>query len=509
LQGEAAESELQKLLGFTRPRRDAEPGIWGTLWVQQGQSFSATNLDPSGRRSIESCLKAQVGVVTGGHRGQRIPVVVDEALLEIQTKATRAPRGKFKDARDKLAQARAEIEDLKIKKNRIFDEMDELARLRRDRQCALADWDEPEHQRQLKDLHDCHTAAATKAEHIDAARKAAELAAERARRAQEEANDREELIDNITSLEPQVETAREQLERAECCKAELQKQINELEQQLDALRQLERKNREETRRLDRIHSVLELDTELRQHKDTLAKAAQLPGEITRLIEQLAANPATDENVSRVEDASSDLAAARAAARAVATVLTFVLEPGAGSLVRLDGKLVETAHVTTEAITERTMISINGIGEITIEPKNADRDAIIESVRRAEAELGEALERVGAKDLAAARRAKAERQVLAGQLASKQREIRELAPADPSRKLAAGLEAREARIAELQGKLNGETERLGLASLPAWAEIEEQFPRRVVRRTKFHDVLGRLLPRSAGRKRRWRRRTRRS
>ena len=208
--------------------------------------------------------------------------------------------------------------------------MDKLARLRSDRQRTIADWDEPEHQRQLKELRELRTAAATKMSQIETARKEAELAAERARRAQEEANERKELIDNITSLEPQVETARERLEQAQCCKTELQKQINELEQQLDALREGEQKNKEETRRLDRIHRMLELDAELRQHKDTLAKAAQLPGEITRLIEQLAANPATDENVSRVEDASSDLAAARAAARAVATVLTFVLEPGAGA-----------------------------------------------------------------------------------------------------------------------------------------------------------------------------------
>ena len=470
LQGEAAEAELQQLLRFDRTPQKAGPGIWGTLWVQQGQSFSGANLDDSGRQSIESCLEAQVGVVTGGQRGQRIPAAVEAALDELRS--SRGPRGKYKAAVDRLAEKRAEIEKLKAKRDLIFDEMDKLARLRRDRQRGIADWDEPEHRRQLKELRELRTAAATKVSQIETARKAAELAAERARRAQEEANDRKEIIDNITSLELQVETARERLEQAECCKAALQKQINTLEQQLDAFREQDRKNKEETRRLDRIHSVLELDAELRQHKDTLAKAAQLPGEITRLIEQLAANPATDENVSRVEDASSDLAAARAAARAVATVLTFAVHPGAATRVRLDGEPLDGSNVTAEAITKRT-VTIEGIGEITVEPSIADPDAIIQDVQRAETNLATTLQLVGAKDLAAARRAKAERQVIAGQLAFKQREIRELAPAEPSRKLPAGLEARKARIAELQGKLNGETERLGLASLPAWAEIAEQ------------------------------------
>ncbi|MGH7116655.1 MAG: AAA family ATPase, partial [Stellaceae bacterium] len=51
--GDAAETELQKLLGFARGPRSSEPGIWGTLWVQQGKSFGEFGLDEHARRSLQ------------------------------------------------------------------------------------------------------------------------------------------------------------------------------------------------------------------------------------------------------------------------------------------------------------------------------------------------------------------------------------------------------------------------------------------------------------------------
>ena len=73
---DAAEAELQRLLGFTGSRSGGEPGIWGTLWVQQGQSFGDAALNEQAQRTMQGCLEAQVGLVTGGTRGQKIPKAV-------------------------------------------------------------------------------------------------------------------------------------------------------------------------------------------------------------------------------------------------------------------------------------------------------------------------------------------------------------------------------------------------------------------------------------------------
>ncbi|MGY2909204.1 AAA family ATPase [Bradyrhizobium sp. URHC0002] len=77
---DAAEAELQRLLGFSGGRSGGEPGIWGTLWVQQGQSFGDVELNEQAQRTMQGCLEAQVGLVTGGTRGQKIPKAVRDAL---------------------------------------------------------------------------------------------------------------------------------------------------------------------------------------------------------------------------------------------------------------------------------------------------------------------------------------------------------------------------------------------------------------------------------------------
>jgi energy-coupling factor transporter ATP-binding protein EcfA2 len=466
----AAEAELQQLLGFERPSRDAEPGIWGTLWVQQGKSFGDASLDEFGRRSLEDCLEAQVGIVTGGQRGQRIPVAIKVALDNI--KSTRGPRGRYKEAVDRLDQTKRQVDEYEKKQNELSAQTEELGRLRRERQRARADWDEPAHRQLLNELRDRRVAAATKAAETESMRTKAQQAAERAKQAQEAVDGRKDLIAAVGDLESQASTAAADLAPAQDREGELQSRVDDLDRSLAQLREDECQNNGRIRRLDRIRGALAIADEIRHHEATLAEASQLRDEVGRLSEAIGANPATDEQVSQAENASSELAAARAAAGAVATTLTFALAPGAARRVRLDGEVLASASFTVSAVTKRT-IAIDGIGEIAIDPQIAEREAIAEGVRRAEADLAAALELVGAKNLSAARLARAERQDLVRQLASKQREIATLAPPDRARKLPAGLNAREVRLQELRGKLGAECTGLGLASLPFSDDVQKE------------------------------------
>jgi recombinational DNA repair ATPase RecF len=102
---DAAEVELQRLLGFAGGRGGGEPGIWGTLWVQQGKSFGDNELDETARRTIQGCLEAQIGQVTGGTRGQKIPKAVRVALDDLRNQ--RGPRGKYKETLERLNRVRA------------------------------------------------------------------------------------------------------------------------------------------------------------------------------------------------------------------------------------------------------------------------------------------------------------------------------------------------------------------------------------------------------------------
>lgn len=467
--GDAAETELQKLLGFTRGPRNSEPGIWGTLWVQQGRSFVDVGLDERGRRSLQRCLEAQVGIITGGQRGRRIPEAVESALSEI--KSTRGPRGKFKDAINRLADARERTTQLKAKCDEIFAQMDELARLRRERQRRLAEWNADASQAELEELRERRGVAATKATEISKARSDAKLARERAERAKAEVEERASVVAELEPLQAKIRSLRSELDETENQRETWKRQLDAAETRLTELRPRQRENNDEIRRLERVRAACMVDTEIKDHQDTLARGLELKREVARLTEAIGANPATDEKVLQIEDAAVKRDGAHAAVNAVATTLSFVLDPSSVVRVKLAGKPVSTPVFSLPVLTETT-IGIDGIGHITVEPQIANRQMIVERVRSAEELLAAALDAAGAPDLPAVRRNAGIRRDLVRQLTTKEQEISGLAPADRARKLPAGLEARENLVSELKGRLAKELEVLELECLPPLAEIED-------------------------------------
>jgi energy-coupling factor transporter ATP-binding protein EcfA2 len=467
---EAAELELQRLLQFASRRGGGEPGIWGTLWVRQGHSFGDPELDDAGRHTLQGCIEAQVGVVTGGERGRRIPAAIDHALGEILS--ARGPRGKFKDAKDRLGEVAERAKQLEEKRHEMFDYMDTLARQKRERKELQVNWDEEAHRIELDEARARRTAAATKASEIEAARKAAELAEERAERERIAVKDRSKLVQELGPIETDIQEIETKIGRAETHKNETKLLLDTCEKRLAELREQARVNGEQSRRLERIRSADSLNIEITQHQATLAKAVTLQAEAGRLSELIGQIIATDEAVSRIEAADTELSRSRAGINAVATTISVAIETEALGRVRLDGVPLDAPTVSLAVVAETT-VGIEGIGSITVEPQIHGRDAMVERLRLAENEIKEALEAAGAENLTDARHSLAQRRELERQLAEVRREIAGLAPRDPATKLAAGLDARQTRLRECQGRLRKELETLALSALPPAEEIAKE------------------------------------
>ncbi len=478
---EAAETELQRLLEFASRRGGGEPGIWGTLWVRQGRSFGDAKLDDAGRRTLQGCIEAQVGVVTGGERGQKIPIAIEQALGEMIS--TRGPRGKFKDAKDRLAETEVRVNQLGEKRREIFDYMDTLTRLKRERRDLQVDWNEEAHRHELDDARARRTAAATKAAEIEAARNAAKLAEERAARERAAVTNRAEMAREVALVEAEIKGLVDEIGRAEIYRNDTNLLVETCEARLADLRGQARLTGEQSRRLERIRGVSSLRTEIEQHEATLAKAADLQAAVARLCESIGQITATDESVLRIEVADTELSGAKAALSAVATTVSLTIETDALGRVRLDGAPLDAPTISL-AIVAKTTIGVEGVGKIAVEPQIDDRDAILERLRLAENTLMVTLETAHAENLTGARHALAERHELERQLAEVRREIAGLAPRDPSTKLAAGLDARQTRISELRGRLKTELDGLTVSALPTAAEIAKEI-------AETHDRAGQL------------------
>ena len=465
---EAAEAELQRLLGFTGGRGAAEPGIWGTLWVRQGYSFGPPGLNESARRTLQDCLETQVGAVTGGARGHNIPNAVKASLAEIVN--SRGPYGRFKDVRDQLAAATSRIDELTTKRAELFKHMDDLARLTKELRNLKADWDEVAYRQELADTRSMATAAATKAADIARMRSSVDLAEQRALAAQTSVGERIHLGAEVDRVGKAIRDAETQVGAARDTKVAAQTDLDAHESTIAGLREKVRSISERSRRLDRIRAALAIQAEIERHEATIIKVASLEGEATGLSESIGRIVTTQDAVQRIETATTDLAAAEAALNAVATTLSFDLEPDAR--VEIDGARLEQSK-TQRPIVVKTIISVQSVGKIVVEPHIRNRESILKKVATAREELTTALADAGADDLAAARRFAAQREELQRQLTNVRREIAALAPGDKATKLPAGLDAIRSRLADRRGRLETETTALGLTDLPSVVTVEEE------------------------------------
>jgi DNA repair exonuclease SbcCD ATPase subunit len=464
---EAAEAELQRLLGFSGGRSGGEPGIWGTLWVQQGQSFGDVELNEQAQRTMQGCLEAQVGLVTGGTRGQKIPKAVKEALDALR--GARGPRGRFKDAIDKLSDARQQAADLETKRQAVFQFMENLGRNKRELKQETDGWDEAAYRLELDGERAKRTVAATRAAEIGSARNAAKLARERATQARKLVDDRGKAVEELQPLDADLRELNVQSAAALATQAEAQVAVATSETKLADLRSKTIQNAERTRRLERIRGIVALDAEIGQHQHFLDISSTLEHERQQLGEMIGAIAPTDEVVTRIEEAVTELSAAEAAMSAVATTVSFAVQDDARQGILVDGKAL-AASSASMPIMGRTAIAIPNVGTITIEPQIKNRSALVTRRDVATQEMKDALEAAGVGSLSAARAAVAQRREHVRRSNDIAKELANLAPGNRSKKLAPGLDALKSYLSELRGRLKLDTKKCDLTELPAESEI---------------------------------------
>ena len=401
-------------------------------------------------------------MVTGGTRGQKIPKAVREALDAIQSQ--RGPRGKFKDTADRVTLLETEIAELKGKAKSVSELLISLASNRRELRNTQTSWDDVAHRAEVEHEREKRVVAATVAAEIARARDAAKLARERANATRKTLEDRNKSIADLAALEVERDTLGQDVAVARTAKDAAKATLDAAERTLAALRTDARTNTAQGRRLERVRGAVALDAEIRQHQATLDQAGALESEVIRLTEAIAAIAATDEKVGRIEDAITEMSAAKAAANAVSTTVSFEVADDSRRHIQIDRRPLGREE-NTLAILEPTAIAIEGIGSIVVEPQIKNLSALLKRRHDAEDSLAAALSTAGVSDLAAARTAAARRREHERALAQIRKELSNVAPGNSQKKLAPGLVALKTYVSELRGGLKSELAALALEILP--------------------------------------------
>ena len=385
LEADAAENELRNLLGFAeagnRGATSETLGMWGVLWVQQGQSFGRPDLPDSALASLSAGLESEVGMVLGGRRGRELPQVIEQRRGELVTAQRRQPRGEYKDTLDLVSELEQRLVTQQQQQSEMSETLEQLAtaveRLSRleDGSQDRIDQEELEHARdQLGEVerHDLQLQAARS----ELQNREGQL--ERAQRAQcERASRREELESDKKQLHQETERLEElqQQERETLLGLEgLRQAATDAEAAVDEATEAEANCRAV---LDRVSRSAELGDLLRRQSDV--EAVQ-----RRLIDaQIQAEQiqVTDEALLRIRQATESADRADARLRVAATRIRFDIPDDRLAGIEADGAPLTYPPATIEAV-EPVTIAIPELGRILVEPAVADRDQLLRAAREA-------------------------------------------------------------------------------------------------------------------------------
>ena len=326
LEADTAEAELRNLLGFAEPGNrgaDSETlGMWGVLWVQQGQSFGRPDLPDSALASLSAGLESEVGAVLGGRRGRELPQVIEQRRGELITATRRQPSGEYRDATDQIGELESRLSEHQRQQGEMSDTLEQLAtaeaRLKR-----LDDGNQEQvDQAELTQARD-HLGEVTRRElqleAADSELQNRQRQLEQAQRAQSErVSLRAELADDQNKLHQERECL-VQLQHQErewsAPLEELRQTVNNAEAAVGAAEQSEASWRDT---LDLITRSAELIDLLRLQSDVAAAQERL-SDAQRLAEQI---QVTDESLQRIRQAANTADQATTKLSAAATRISF-------------------------------------------------------------------------------------------------------------------------------------------------------------------------------------------
>jgi len=472
LEGDEAEDNLRRLLGFGRPGNvGATPetlGMWNVLWVQQGQSFGALDLPDSARSNLHSALESEVGEVLGGGRGKGLIGAVDKQLSEFVTPTGR-PRGNYKQRIEEVGELSSELEKLQTRRSDLSKTLDELEAAQETLARLSSGAQDQKDKEALDRARTRHSELAKLESRIEAATTDVELKKRKLEQAEAAIAERRALRDQVKSEEEAVQAAKMKLDEVRQAEQGLKKQVESLRNdskqaeevvtEADKAVAMARRVLTAVQRRDRIRGLQE-----RYEKAHLAEAKQRAAQQGGM-----AILVTNEQIEHIRDAMRQLEMARSRLAASATIIAFDMPSDRLNRIEVNGAALGAGQPSMEAV-EETTISIPDYGSISVQPAIKDRDQLIAQQRDAENVLKAALEECSVKSVEDAEEQFARREELIREAEFARQEAELHAPGTDDYN--AGAEPLLDYITSLKAILEREMADLGIERLPSETDAEQ-------------------------------------
>jgi energy-coupling factor transporter ATP-binding protein EcfA2 len=473
-EGDAAEEELQRLLGFGAAGKKGataeQLGVWGALWVEQRKSVDQADLSSDlARATIASCLDAEVGVLTGSEKGQAIVRAAQEQRARLLD-GNGKPKGRYKEVIAAIAEIDKRLLLLRDRQKNLADDSGSL----RQALIQLAKIDDPakvlEEQQGLDDARRRRDAAQSFQKTFSAAEAVHKLAVRECEAAESEQSGRrmryhsleikqKELSDAAAGVRDAQDSSKEAsdvLARRRCMVAAAEERAGHADQTV-------RKHR-------RVLALVQLAGSLSPLEDAIKQAGDTQREIASLLAKSGVIRVDKDGFEAILTADRDYEKANSALQAQATVIEAALEDGAEGKVALDGTALPPGRQTI-SIVNQTEFAITGIGRITIRPVIKDHTRLAEKLSNARATLDHLLAASGCRDAAEAENAWRHRQELDAAIRDARTKLALLAPGDKASNLKPGVEALREYVEVLRLRIEAERRALDVMALPTLGVAE--------------------------------------
>ena len=365
-EGPAAEERLAQLLTFRVPQRgESKPddrGILGLFWLEQGRVIEGLGFGEMGRSTLRTSLEQEVGDVLGGARGCRL-LAAATAKRDALLTATGRPRGELATAIEEAETAQQRVIELEAERQAYDQEIEELARLRRELARIDSDSVLDKARENLTAAEEQERAIGRLRQQEDAAEQAVALAEAQVGNARDRWTQRSTLIQTS-------EDRGKGLTNAHAVLVELQEETQRLVSQLDAAgttlaSAIEARTAAEGRVIlsQARARAKTLEEEIAELNRRITEVDRFLAERTAALDRLTKIKIDKRAFEELQRLEGQMREAQAALGAIATRVRFS-PTGAQEVLTTDEKVIIGASIE---VTEATRFVLEGFGNVDIHP----------------------------------------------------------------------------------------------------------------------------------------------
>ncbi|MBE2993772.1 AAA family ATPase [Sphingomonas sp. CFBP 13603] len=451
-QGDAAEEQLQALLGFEKDTsRNGDVtayGALGLLWVGQAEALAVSAPGRIVRDTIQSTLEAEVGTILGGAAYERVRERVDQQCAVFWT-AKGSPGGEQKAARERLDQAQGIAREAASKVELLEKSFAEVEATRVRLKLL---------QREMADTTDIERRADL-VRSLEIARAAAQMLAQR-KAEYEIASIRVQTLDEVALRHATAVRVRDQaqvaLDTAKVRRAERSEELTAARHKANAARTTLVEARANRQQVKAALAEAEKHAAALRRRQAIRSARVRHETVIGLEQRLSIARATSatmissEKIGQLEKGERSIAEARAKLAAGATTIELV---GSAPDIRIDGNPVTTDRIV---LTRETRVSLGSSAELIIRPP-ASAGSVELGLTEAIARHDEVLTELGVESIAGARQRNDIARDAAGEVKTLSAQLDASAPADSELGLAAGVAALKLLVTGLLSEAEGESD----------------------------------------------------